>query len=158
MNLKNKLSLFLMVIIPWLSIGQPTLITSGITSGGGHAESNIEFNYAVGQMFSTPIESSELKGSEGVIQSLYQETTNTSQILLEGITIHPTITNQYIYISASTSEPYDITVVDIMGRKLLETMSENKTYEINLESILPGSYFILLQQNAKQRIFKIVKI
>lgn len=147
-----------MVILPWLSIGQTTLITSGITSGGGHAANDIEFNYAVGQLFSIPIESSELKGSEGILQSLYQKTTKTSEILNEDITIQPTITNQYIYISVTTSEPYDITVVDIMGRKLLEIMSENKSYELNLESILPGSYFILLQQNEKKRIFKIVKI
>lgn len=72
-------------------------------------------------------------------QSKVQETT------IEGLNFYPNpVTNGKLYISSKSNDDKQITIFDVLGKKVLQTLLTSK--ELNVASLSPGVYFIKIEE------------
>lgn len=76
---------------------------------------------------------------EGKSAARSQETT------IEGLTFYPNpVTNGKIYISSKLNADKQITIFDVLGKKVLQTLLTSK--ELNVASLSPGVYLIKFEE------------
>ena len=64
---------------------------------------------------------------------------------IEGLTIYPNPTSgDRIYINSKSSLDKQITIYDVLGKKVLQTEINSK--ELNISSLLPGVYIIKIKE------------
>ena len=64
---------------------------------------------------------------------------------IEGLTIYPNPTSgDRIYINSKSSLDKQITIYDVLGKKVLQT--EINCKEVNISSLLPGVYIIKIKE------------
>lgn len=76
---------------------------------------------------------------DGKQQSKVQENT------IEGLTFYPNpVSNGKIYISSKSNEDKQITIFDVLGKKVLQTVLTSR--ELNIASLSPGIYIIKIEE------------
>lgn len=77
---------------------------------------------------------------------LGQETKPASRDNIEGLTFYPNpVSNGKIYISSKSGADKDITIFDVLGKKVLQTQLSSR--ELNVSSLSPGVYIIKINEN-----------
>jgi hypothetical protein len=68
-----------------------------------------------------------------------QETT------IEGLSFYPNpVTNGKIYISSKLNDDKQVTIFDVLGKRVLQTLLTSK--ELNVASLSPGVYIIKIEE------------
>ena len=68
---------------------------------------------------------------------------NTS---IEGLSLYPNpVSNGKVYISTKEDSEKEITIFDVLGKKVLQTQLSSK--ELNVSSLSPGVYIIKINEN-----------
>jgi len=76
---------------------------------------------------------------EGKQQSKAQENA------IEGLSFYPNpVSNGKIYISSKSNDDKQITIFDVLGKKVLQTVLTSK--ELNISSLSPGVYIIKIEE------------
>ena len=64
---------------------------------------------------------------------------------IEGLNFYPNpVTNGKIYISSKSNDDKQITIFDVLGKKVLQTLLTSK--ELNISTLSPGVYFIKIEE------------
>lgn len=64
---------------------------------------------------------------------------------IEGLNFYPNpVTNGKIYITSKSNDDKQITIFDVLGKKVLQTILTSK--ELNVASLSPGVYFIKIEE------------
>src|SRR5436190_23140136 len=67
------------------------------------------------------------------------------QNTIEGLSLYPNPVNSgKIYISSKTSSEKEITIFDVLGKKVLQAFISGK--ELNISSLTPGIYIIQIRE------------
>lgn len=72
---------------------------------------------------------------------------------LEYLTIYPNPVNEVLYISGAQDEVYDLTLLDISGRKVLEV---KKATSVDVSHLPVGTYFLRIEQGGFMVVKKVV--
>lgn len=82
--------------------------------------------------------------------------TNKSQEpTIEGLTIYPNPTNSgKIYVSTKNALDKKVEVFDVLGKKVLETITSTK--EVNVSSLSPGVYIIKIKEGEASATRKLI--
>ena len=97
-----------------------------------------------------PVAVSESKTQGDAVRSDY-----TNEVM-KSYVVKPTLVYDYIYISEL--ETYDfIRISDLKGEVVFELVPENNN-EINLSSLRPGLYLIILEKDGEKKLEKVVKM
>ena len=65
---------------------------------------------------------------------------------IEGLSFYPNpVSNGKIYITSKSSLDKEITIFDVLGKKVLQTMLNSK--ELNISNLSPGVYIIKIKEN-----------
>lgn len=68
-----------------------------------------------------------------------------SQETIEGLSFYPNpVTNGKIYISSKLNADKQVTIFDVLGKKVLQTLLTSK--ELNVASLSPGVYIIKIEE------------
>ncbi len=68
-----------------------------------------------------------------------------SQEVIDGLNVYPNpVTNGKIYISSKLNADKQITIFDVLGKKVLQTLLASK--ELNVASLSPGVYIIKIEE------------
>ncbi|MFZ4106881.1 T9SS type A sorting domain-containing protein [Flavobacterium sp.] len=82
-------------------------------------------------------------------QSKVQENT------IEGLNFYPNpVTNGKLYISSKNNDDKQITIFDVLGKKVLQTLLTSK--ELNVASLSPGVYFIKIEEGDSSATRKLI--
>ena len=77
---------------------------------------------------------------EGKVQPKTTETT------IDGLSFYPNpVSSGKIYITSKSGEDKDITIFDVLGKKVLQTTLTGK--ELNIGALLPGVYIIQIKED-----------
>lgn len=75
---------------------------------------------------------------------------------IEGLTFYPNpVSNGKIYISSKSGADKDITIFDVLGKKVLQT-TLNNAKELNIASISPGIYIIKFREGEATETRKLI--
>lgn len=81
-----------------------------------------------------------VSAQEGKQQSKLQETT-----VIEGLNLYPNpVSNGKVYITSKNDLDKDITIFDVLGKKVLQTTLSSK--ELNISNLTPGVYIIKINE------------
>ena len=65
---------------------------------------------------------------------------------IEGLSLYPNpVSNGKIYITSKNGEDKEITIFDVLGKKVLQTNLTSK--ELNLGNLMPGVYIIKIKED-----------
>lgn len=65
---------------------------------------------------------------------------------IEGLSLYPNpVSNGKVYISTKEDTQKEITIFDVLGKKVLQTQLSSK--ELNVSSLAPGVYIIKITEN-----------
>jgi len=65
---------------------------------------------------------------------------------IEGLSFYPNpVSNGKIYITSKSSLDKEITIFDVLGKKVLQTVMNSK--ELNISNLSPGVYIIKIKEN-----------
>jgi hypothetical protein len=82
---------------------------------------------------------SSMLAQEGKSAVKSQETT------IEGLSFYPNpVTNGKIYISSKLNDDKQVTIFDVLGKRVLQTLLTSK--ELNVASLSPGVYIIKIEE------------
>lgn len=96
-------------------------------------------NYFYIILFFLCLSTSSALAQDGKQQSKVQEST------IEGLNIYPNPTNgDRVYITTKSNEDKQITIFDVLGKKVLQTVLTSK--ELNISSLTPGVYIIKIEE------------
>lgn len=148
----------LVILLPVSSYGQGELVTSGFTSTGGYSSGG-EFDFAIGQVVSFPIDDPQMQGAVGVLQVIPAVEVSTDQRLLEGVSVSPTASSRTIRIADACHDSYPVvlTIVDRIGRSVLSVQDAGCTSDLDISSLQSGLYFLIIRSGDRSRNFKIIK-
>lgn len=133
-----------------------------ITSGGDAAGSGGRVSYSIGQTDYISISSAEGTVSQG-LQHPYEISEVTSvahQPLDIAVRLHPNPVKDYLYLNVPDElwQGLKITLIDIQGRSIHEEQLADRTTTIAMQEIMPGTYFLIIQNEKNQiKSFKIIK-
>ena len=81
-----------------------------------------------------------ISAQEGKQQSKLQETT-----VIEGLNLYPNpVSNGKVYITSKNDLEKEITIFDVLGKKVLQTSMSSK--ELNISNLTPGVYIIKINE------------
>ncbi|HLA55346.1 MAG TPA: T9SS type A sorting domain-containing protein [Flavobacterium sp.] len=70
----------------------------------------------------------------------------TQDTSIEGLSFYPNpVSNGKIYITSKSSLDKEITIFDVLGKKVLQTVLNSK--ELNVSNLSPGVYIIKIKEN-----------
>ncbi len=70
----------------------------------------------------------------------------TTETSIEGLSFYPNpVSSGKIYITSKSGEDKDITIFDVLGKKVLQTTLTGK--ELNIGALLPGVYIIQIKED-----------
>lgn len=96
-------------------------------------------NYFYIILFFLCLSTTGVLAQEGKQQSKGQENT------IEGLNFYPNpVSNGKIYISSKSNEDKQITIFDVLGKKVLQTVLT--TRELSIASLSPGVYIIKIEE------------
>ena len=96
-------------------------------------------NYFYIVLFSLCLSTAGVYAQDGKQQSKAQEST------IDGLSIYPNpATGDRIYITTKSNEDKEITIFDVLGKKVLQTVLSSK--ELNISSLTPGVYIIQIKE------------
>jgi hypothetical protein len=82
-----------------------------------------------------------VSAQESKQQSKLQETT-----VIEGLNLYPNpVSNGKVYISSKNDLDKEITIFDVLGKKVLQTSMSSK--ELNIATLSPGVYIIKINES-----------
>lgn len=74
---------------------------------------------------------------------------------IEGLNFYPNpVTNGKIYISSKSNDDKQITIFDVLGKKVLQILLTSK--ELNVASLSPGVYFIKIEEGDSSATRKLI--
>ena len=74
---------------------------------------------------------------------------------IEGLNFYPNpVTNGKLYISSKSNDDKQITIFDVLGKKVLQTLLTSK--ELNVSSLSPGVYFIKIEEGDSSATRKLI--
>jgi hypothetical protein len=75
-----------------------------------------------------------------------KQTSKVQESTIEGLSVYPNpATGDRIYITTRFNSDKDITIYDVLGKKVLQTVLSSK--ELNISSLTPGVYIIQVKEN-----------
>lgn len=96
-------------------------------------------NYFYIILFFLCLSATSASAQDGKQQSKVQEST------IEGLNIYPNPTSgDRIYITTKSNDDKQITIFDVLGKKVLQTVLTSK--ELNISSLSPGVYIIKIEE------------
>lgn len=96
-------------------------------------------NYFYIILFFLSLSTTSVSAQDGKQQSKVQENT------IEGLNFYPNpVSTGKIYISSKSNEDKQITIFDVLGKKVLQTVLT--TRELSIASLTPGVYIIKIEE------------
>lgn len=96
-------------------------------------------NYIYIIFFLLCLRSATASAQDGKAQSKVQESS------VDGLNVYPNPTSgDRIYITTKTNDEKNVTIYDVLGKKVLQTVLSSK--ELNISSLNPGVYFIKVEE------------
>ena len=84
--------------------------------------------------------------SLGVSAQDGRQITKSQDTSIEGLSFYPNpVSNGKIYITSKSSLDKEITIFDVLGKKVLQTVLTTK--ELNISNLSPGVYIIKIKEN-----------
>ena len=78
-------------------------------------------------------------------QESKQQSIRNQDLTIEGLSFYPNpVSNGRIYIISKSSLDKEITIFDVLGKKVLQTLLN--TRELNISSLSPGVYIIKIRE------------
>ena len=96
-------------------------------------------NYFYTILFFLCLSGSTVVAQEGKSQSKVQDST------IDGLSFYPNpVSNGKIYISSKSSDDKEVTIYDVLGKKVLQAVLTSK--ELNIGNLSPGVYIIKIKE------------
>lgn len=75
-----------------------------------------------------------------------KQASKVQESTIEGLSVYPNpATGDRIYITTRSNSDKDITIFDVLGKKVLQTVLSSK--ELNISSLTPGVYIIQIKED-----------
>jgi hypothetical protein len=75
-----------------------------------------------------------------------KQASKVQESTIEGLSVYPNpATGDRIYITTRSNSDKDITIYDVLGKKVLQTILSSK--ELNISSLTPGVYIIQIKED-----------
>lgn len=75
--------------------------------------------------------------------------------IIEGLSMYPNpVSNGKIYISTKNNSDKNITIFDVLGKKVLQTQLSSR--ELNISSLTPGVYIIKIEEGEASATRKLI--
>ncbi|WP_395053768.1 T9SS type A sorting domain-containing protein [Flavobacterium sp.] len=96
-------------------------------------------NYLYILLFFLCLSGSTAMAQEGKSQSKVQDST------IDGLSFYPNpVSNGKIYITSKSSDDKEVTIYDVLGKKVLQAVLTSK--ELNIGNLSPGVYIIKIKE------------
>jgi hypothetical protein len=75
-----------------------------------------------------------------------KQASKVQESTIEGLSVYPNpTTGDRIYITTRSNSDKDITIFDVLGKKVLQTVLSSR--ELNISSLIPGVYIIQIKED-----------
>ena len=158
----KKLTTILVLLITFSSFSQTNIKKSSIDSGGTiSSNGNIELIYSIGEVVVQETTLGNIYISEGFInKNMTASLDLESYTNLEGVTVFPNPTIDYINIHFSDRANYNISIFDYAGKQL-EQINTNQSSKLSIDMTTynKGIYLVLLKDASTQQFksYRIIK-
>jgi hypothetical protein len=106
-------------------------------------------NYFYIALLALCLNSLSLSAQENKVQARNQDTS------IEGLNFYPNpVSNGKIYITSRLSLDKEITIFDVLGKKVLQTLLNSK--ELNISALSPGVYIIKIKEGESTATRKLI--
>ena len=106
-------------------------------------------NYFYIALITLCFNSFSVSAQENKVQARNQDTS------IEGLNFYPNpVSNGKIYITSRLSLDKDITIFDVLGKKVLQTLLNSK--ELNISALSPGVYIIKIKEGESTATRKLI--
>ncbi len=106
-------------------------------------------NYFYIALIALCFNSFSISAQENKVQARNQDTS------IEGLNFYPNpVSNGKIYITSRLSLDKDITIFDVLGKKVLQTLLNSK--ELNISALSPGVYIIKIKEGESTATRKLI--
>lgn len=86
-------------------------------------------------------------------QSLF--TTKSQEQQFENLNVYPNpVGNGHVYITSKTTEPKDVEIFDVLGKRVMQLTISTK--ELNVSSLSPGVYIIKIKEGEQRATRKLI--
>lgn len=159
--MKQILTIILVFIVV-SAIGQTTIKKSSIDSGGASASiGSIAMVYSIGESDIQEKSTGDIHVSEGFISSCIATMVGLKEYSkLEGVTVYPNPTIDFVTVSFPRADDYEITLFDNTGKQTeIVNSVGSDTQEIDMSRLSSGVYMVLVKNTGQQKFntYKIIK-
>ena len=71
---------------------------------------------------------------------------------INNLQVHPNPAQDIIELSWKHTQNIDISIIDILGKKKLDTTGDNEFKSLNVSNLEKGIYFLILDKNTVQKL------
>lgn len=133
---------------------QPSVVN---TTGGSFGNTEMLFEWSLGEMSITTIGNAAHLVTQGFLQPNLEKQVGTEAIAIEAdILAFPNPVKDYMYLSAKSIDKWQIEIYDVTGKIILKTDFQPK---LDLQTLKPGLHIVTLIDKKGRPItsFKIIK-
>ncbi len=150
----KNLTTILALLITFTGFSQTSIKKSSIDSGGAiSSNGNIELIYSIGEVVVQETTLGNIWISEGFInRDMTASLDLESYTNLEGVTVFPNPTIDYVNIHFSEAANYSITIFDYSGKQIEHIKTNQSSQQtIDMTTYSKGIYLILLKNTSTQQ-------
>ncbi len=156
----------LIMVIAAMHAGAQIITPEVIASGGGSYENDYAFmDVTIGEVVTETMISGNYILTNGFQQGHYNiDFIENNQNIEMEIQVYPNPANEHLFLSLNASTPLMLQyhLCDLTGRVILHghVSSSEKINKVNIQSLVPGTYYISFLKDGRQisRSFKIIKM
>jgi len=157
-----KAIIFILLLMPVAVFSQVEIAKSSLAPGGGMVtKGSNTVIYSVGELAVQEVDVGDVHLSEGFIgKTLKSMATKIRDYApLKGVRIFPNPVYDVLFVDLPESSNYLVYVFDVQGKLLINKKVSGKNAEINMGSLRPAVYLILItdMKNRKKQLVKVEK-
>lgn len=146
------------ILVPLVSSAQVHLVTSGFNTAGGNAIENQSFDFSLGEVISSSLETSNIQGNIGILQVIPDNMTGVNIERLSQISIYPNPSLGVFEILSVEEENYSYRIFNADGSLKEEGKHIGYRHTIDLSEYAPGVYLLSISNGMKLENFKLLKL
>lgn len=151
--MKIKIFLTLFLVLSFSLVKGQELVGS---AGESFINATYSMDWSVGEVATSTYTAGNFTLSEGLHQN-FITVEAVDQVAEFGISVYPNPTSDFININSSEIENFDVLIVDVNGRSIINQNVAGNQTQIDFSNFANGIYILSINKNNQVETYKLIK-
>lgn len=151
--MKIKIFLTLFLLLSFSLVKGQELVGS---AGESFVNATYSMDWSVGEVATSTYTAGNFTLSEGLHQN-FITVEAVDQVAEFGISVYPNPTSDFININSSEIENFDVLIVDVNGRSIINQNVAGNQTQIDFSNFANGIYILSINKNNQVETYKLIK-